>query len=93
MSYEVNSKLEVTSTSWRKIKINSLGFTAHGSLRYDVIDTRTEQKIIRVYIDPKNSVIKAYQGKHREITFKYSQGIDGSQPHFLLEKVVNFLMW
>lgn len=90
--YEVNSKLEVTNSGWRQVEIQDMGFTNKGAMHYNVVDTKG-QKIIKIYIYPSVKIVKAFQGKHRQLTFKWSDGIDGNSTRDIIQKVINFLMW
>lgn len=90
--YQVEKDLTLSEQSWRKVEIFFLGFTAHGALRYDVLDKNDGRRLIHVYMRPWKKEVEAFQGK-RSIVFHYSEGIDGSSPHYLLSKILNFLMW
>ena len=91
--YQVETDLSLSDQGWRKIKIKNCGFTNSGALHYNVVDQKTEEKIIKIYIYPSVKTVKAFQGRHRKVTFTWSDGIDGNSANFIIQKIINFLMW
>ena len=94
MSYEVDRNLTVKSDSWRDVSVYFCGFTANGSLRYDILDETVNvgKRIIRIYIIPAKKTVRAFQGR-RKVEFVWSDAVDGNAPHYLIQKILNFLMW
>ena len=93
MNYEVKSNLEVKCNSWQEVKIYECGFTNSGTLRYNVVRTSDMRNIAKIFIDGNKKVVRVYQGKNRFLKFHYSPGIDSDRPDYLIEKVLNFIMW
>lgn len=93
MNYEVSSNLEVKCNAWQEVKVYECGFTNNGLLRYNIVRLSDMKHVAKIYIDGKQKIVRAYQGKNRSLEFKYSPAIDSDRPDCLIEKILNFLMW